>query len=212
MPESFLYRAKRHLASVFTKRCLSCGKVCSGNLCICHGCAEKLVPIGIFFENGISAVSAYAYTGSAKDVMLHFKFTDGYEICIDTLSDWLCEAFDKHLASKSFDFVISVPSFGARPRTELFVKDFSHRRGLKFHPEYLTKIRKTKKQHKLSAMERRTNLIGAFSASSKVYGKRILLVDDIFTTGNTVSECSKALIDAGAKEVCVLTVLKSVLS
>lgn len=194
MPESFLYRAKRHLASVFAKRCLSCGKVCSGNLCICHGCAEKLVPIGIF------------------DVMLHFKFTDGYEICIDTLSDWLCEAFDKHLASKSFDFVISVPSFGARPRTELFVKDFSHRRGLKFHPEYLTKIRKTKKQHKLSAMERRTNLIGAFSASSKVYGKRILLVDDIFTTGNTVSECSKALIDAGAKEVCVLTVLKSVLS
>lgn len=210
MPESVFYRAKRCLASVFTKRCLSCGKACSGNLCICKSCAAKLVPIGEFCDCNIYVASAYAYTGAAKDVMLHFKFTDEYRFCIDTLSDWLCQAFDKHFASKSFDFVISVPSFGTRPRTELFAKDFSLRRGLNFCPEYLTKIHKTQKQHRLSSMERRTNLVGAFSASPAVYGKRILLVDDIFTTGNTAFECARTLFDAGAAEVCVLTILKSI--
>ena len=108
-----------------------------------------------------------------------------------------------------FDFAVSVPSFGERPRMELFVRDFAARRGLCYCPELLIKTRPTEKQHRLSAAERRTNLRGAFAASEAVCGKSILLVDDIFTTGSTVSECAAALHAVGAKSVSVLTVLRT---
>ena len=62
---------------------------------------------------------------------------------------------------------------------------------------------------RLSSAERRTNLRGAFAASEAVRGKSILLVDDIFTTGSTVSECAGALLAAGAASVSVLTVLRT---
>ena len=78
-----------------------------------------------------------------------------------------------------------------------------------FHPEYLRKIRRTEKQHKLSASERRVNLIGAFEAESSVSGKKILLVDDIFTTGSTAAECANALYDKDAEKICVITLFKT---
>lgn len=92
---------------------------------------------------------------------------------------------------------------------ELFIGDFAKRRRLCYCPELLIKTRPTEKQHRLSAAERRTNLRGAFAASEAVCGKSILLVDDIFTTGSTVSECAGALHAAGAKSVSVLTVLRA---
>ena len=92
---------------------------------------------------------------------------------------------------------------------ELFIGDFAKRRRLCYRPGLLIKTRPTEKQHRLSAAERRTNLRGAFAASKAVRGKSILLVDDIFTTGSTVSECTAALHAAGAKSVSVLTALRT---
>ena len=60
--------------------------------------------------------------------------------------------------------------------------------------------RKTEKQRKLSAEEKRINIAGAFEADDSVFGKKVLLVDDIFTTGSTVSECANALYDKGAEK------------
>ncbi|HBI23076.1 MAG TPA: hypothetical protein DDX84_02445 [Nitrospiraceae bacterium] len=50
---------------------------------------------------------------------------------------------------------------------------------------------------------------GAFEVCGDVRGKRILIVDDVYTTGATVSECSKVLKRSGAKEVCVLTLSRT---
>ena len=68
----------------------------------------------------------------------------------------------------------------------------------------LRKIRHTKPQSRLSDFARRkANVLGAFAVidPATVAGKRILLIDDIITTGATVSECSRVLLTAGAKEV-----------
>ena len=58
--------------------------------------------------------------------------------------------------------------------------------------------------------ERKKNVRGAFSVDNeqKIKGKRILLIDDVYTTGATLNECAKVLIEAGAKSVDTLTVAK----
>ncbi len=68
-----------------------------------------------------------------------------------------------------------------------------------------------KQQADLKRKERFANVTGAFKAKNNgiLEGKVVILVDDIYTTGATASECSKALMESGAKEVLVLTVAKT---
>lgn len=73
----------------------------------------------------------------------------------------------------------------------------------------LMKTKKTLPQIGLNAVERVINIKGAFTASAIVKGKRVILVDDVMTTGATVAECSKVLVKAGAKEVFVYTLARA---
>lgn len=75
--------------------------------------------------------------------------------------------------------------------------------------DILLKKKETPPQIGLSARERLSNLKNAFEAKGNIEGMRLLLVDDVMTTGATVTECSKQLIKAGAKEVIVLTLARS---
>ena len=69
-------------------------------------------------------------------------------------------------------------------------------------------VRRTRDQVELSAGERRTNVAGAFASRGPIAG-RILLVDDVFTTGATSSECAEVLRRAGASEVHALTLCRT---
>ncbi len=204
--QKFLYKMKRVGNSIFTYNCASCGEEVRA-VCLCENCRKKLVPAE---KHDLFPVFAYYYTGPAKDTILCYKFQeDDYEYCFDTLFDWLVTAYNK-IEDKNFDAVVCVPAYKEKyTRLYELVRNFSFMNDLNFEPKLLTKIRKTEKQHKISSEERRTNLIGAFEASSSVAGKHILLIDDIYTTGSTVNECSKALLKAGAEKVTVLTILKT---
>ncbi len=78
------------------------------------------------------------------------------------------------------------------------------RLGLPFRPTWLGRVRRTSPQVGLSAEERSRNLRGAFRASPKVYDKRVLVVDDVVTTGTTLSEVQRALLQRGALKVATL--------
>jgi ComF family protein len=73
----------------------------------------------------------------------------------------------------------------------------------------LFKQKDTLPQIGLSAKERRSNVRNAFVVKKKVEGLRLLLVDDVMTTGSTVTECAKQLRKAGAEEVMVLTLARA---
>jgi ComF family protein len=68
----------------------------------------------------------------------------------------------------------------------------------------LARTRHTRPQVELKGEERLTNVRGAFAAREDFYGKRVLLIDDVITTGATVDECGRVLREAGAEAVACL--------
>ena len=201
-----LYLIKRFGNSIFTYDCASCGRPVQGK-CLCEKCSKELIPSGNYY-NGFTC--AYYYNGPAKEAMLCYKFSTDYMFCFDTLLDWLLMAYEK-LGETKIDAVIPVPSFEIKEtRLSKLAEKFALMADLPFRPELLKKIRRTEKQRKLSAAERRMNIIDAFEADASVFGKTVILVDDIFTTGSTVSECANALYDKGAEKVFIITVLKTI--
>ena len=87
-------------------------------------------------------------------------------------------------------------------QSELIGARFSGRTGIPMDPNALMKVRHTKDQVGLNAEERRKNLLGSFAAEENlVRGKRVLLLDDVMTTGSTFAECTSALLAAGADSV-----------
>ena len=81
--------------------------------------------------------------------------------------------------------------------------------GIHLSMDALFKIRDTQPQLGLSARQRLTNVRNAFEVRGSVRDMRIVLVDDVITTGATVRECSKMLMKAGAKEIIVLALARA---
>lgn len=81
-----------------------------------------------------------------------------------------------------------------------------------YKPEKLSCIKNYQTQKHLGSIERRENVRGAFKARGLVGGERILLVDDVLTTGATIGACIDTLLEAGAKEVFVLVLGRTIIS
>jgi len=95
-------------------------------------------------------------------------------------------------------------------QTEIIAKDISKKLRIKLEKNNLIKIKDTKKQSTLNKKEREKNVKDAFAIrnTKNIVSKKVILFDDIYTTGNTVNECSKILKEAGAEEIVVLTIAK----
>ena len=81
--------------------------------------------------------------------------------------------------------------------------------GISYHPNALIRIRETKSQVGLNASQRSENMRNAFRADAAINGKRVLLVDDVATTGATLSSAAEALYQAGARRVYAVTVARA---
>ncbi|MCX6702232.1 MAG: hypothetical protein NTX96_03520 [Candidatus Zambryskibacteria bacterium] len=80
-------------------------------------------------------------------------------------------------------------------------------RTLLYAPQWFQKIKETPKQSRSeSKQERMSNLIGCFKADSRVEGKYVILIDDVVTTGSTLSEARTTLFSAGARDVFAFTI------
>jgi ComF family protein len=92
----------------------------------------------------------------------------------------------------------------------LIALPFALATGIPYRPGTLIRSRETPSQVGLSAAERRKNLQQAFGAARKsVEGRRILLIDDVTTTGATLEEASRTLVESGAAAVYCLTVARA---
>lgn len=115
--------------------------------------------------------------------------------------------------SLDIDLVMPVPLSKKRMRkrgfnqADLFGRRFSELCGLKYENKMLVRVRDTVPQKELSALERKNNLKNAFKMNKNVVNlKRILLVDDIYTTGSTIDAAALALKQSGIKDVFYLCI------
>ena len=92
----------------------------------------------------------------------------------------------------------------------LVARPLAFQLGLRYEPNALRKIRETRSQVGLSVSERRNNVQNAYQADPKVVqGRSILMMDDVATTGSTISACTEALHLAGAQTVYVITIARA---
>jgi ComF family protein len=89
----------------------------------------------------------------------------------------------------------------------LLARSIGRERGISCRVSLLKKIKWTPPQISLTPREREKNVKGSFAVvdSTGARGRRILLIDDVMTTGSTVNECARELMKAGAREVGVFT-------
>ncbi len=117
-----------------------------------------------------------------------------------------------------YDLLVPVPVHAARARERGYNQAEAIARGIaqiltiEINTQLITRIRYTGSQTKLSNAERRRNVEGAFQLCahpSLVFNKRILLVDDVLTTGSTLNSIAQLLLESGALFVDVATVVKA---
>jgi ComF family protein len=157
-------------------------------------------------------VSAYRSRGVVRKVIHDFKY--GRHLHLRHLAGrWLTEALnDPRLTGRRFRLIVPVPLHPARKRergfnqAELLGRELHRACGVPLG-DVLQRIRYTTTQTQFDRSERMENLRGAFRLRDgcDVQGFRILLVDDVLTTGSTLSECASVLKKAGAISVHAAT-------
>jgi ComF family protein len=168
------------------------------------------------------AVAYGSYDGGLRELVHLLKY-NGMRPAAGVLGRMLAEAVAAIEPSfgQTTVLVIPVPLYRARRRQRNFNQaELIARAALKCHPagerlqlrsDILLRTRDTHSQIGLTSHQRRENLRGAFAVAraAEVTGREVLLVDDVYTTGTTASECARVLRRAGAAQVWVATVART---
>jgi len=170
----------------------------------CFNCAEN----SYVFKQ---AISAFLYDEAAKALVHEMKYNG-----LKDIAEWFANQMYKvALNEKPFadvDYVTAVPLHRVRRRergfnqSDLIARELASKMDKTYTDKALVRKTYTASQTILNSAARRKNLKDAFRAGSlKLTGKKVLLVDDVFTTGTTVNEAAKTLLQAGAEKVYVMT-------
>lgn len=161
------------------------------------------------------AASVYLFEGSLSEAIYKFKYA-GKTSLFRPLGD----LFKEHnILNLEYDAIIPVPLHISRLRergfnqSQMIAARLEKKLKKKIAPFIVKRTRPTSPQAGMNREERIKNIRGAFKIRKgvNVKGMRLLLIDDVFTTGATTSECSKVLKSAGADVVNVLTLARVVI-
>lgn len=153
----------------------------------------------------------YRYDGAYKDSLHNLKF-EGKKEVLPLLTEEANFALEKYFAElqRHYDIITCIPTNAERRNKRGYDVPLKIFNSLKAQ-DVLERVRGTAPLYTMDALERKQELAGCFSIKSgvNVLGKRILLCDDIYTTGSTMEEAALVLLGAGAKAVGVLALCAS---
>jgi len=163
-----------------------------------------------------SARAHLLYEGAPRELIHHFKYNHKTHLRRPLVLLAL-EGLTGFITARMPDVIIPVPLHRSRLQNRgfnqaaLLGEMFSSRLSLPMLVDGLARIRETEPQIKLSAEDRNNNVKGAFAVKrgGELSGKRVLLLDDVMTTGSTVNECAKVLKKVGGTSVVVITIART---
>lgn len=202
---------KSLLNLVFPPRCEVCRKI--GEQALCPECFQQIK----FMKPQFNVHSVAVYDGVLREALHRLKFKKKKSL-VEPLGILLVKYVTSmpSLNLREIDYLVPVPLHWKRERergfnqVELIAKVLSRYFEIPVI-NALQRIKETQPQFDLPREERLRNVVGAFKISDPklVYNKRILLLDDIYTTGATVAECCRVLKIGGARRVEILTLARA---
>lgn len=184
---------------------------------ICRHCETDLLRNALTPLEQVSAhapllrcISAFAYDGTARFLIRRLKYHSDSTIAL-LLAPHMLRALLQACPSPMWDAVVPVPMHPAKEavrgynQAQLLAEQIAFHLAMPLRTDLLRRIRDIASQTKRTAQQRRLAMEGVFTADRKVPGLRILLVDDVLTTGATACACANALLASGAASVTLLT-------
>jgi ComF family protein len=205
------------------KVCSICGERVLSSYAICDDDGLLRCPVCRRADRPFERAVAYgSYEGALRELVHLLKY-NGVRPAANVLGRMLAEAVAG--LEPSFEqpavLVVPVPLFKGKRRQRGFnqaemiaqaaLKAYPAARRLELAADVLVRARETHSQIGLTSHQRRENLRGAFQVAraQEVTGREVLLVDDVYTTGTTATECARVLRRAGASKVWVATVART---
>lgn len=193
-------------------------------------CAQCSYPFSFFVQEGAlcgkclatpplfqKGLSVFIYDTVSKNLILKFKHGKDLSL-LPLLSEWLFQRGKPFF--EAADLILPVPLHWTRlwmrrfNQAALLAKNLSQKTGIPYTPTLLKRTRRTPSQGHLNVKQRIANVARAFKVDSReqllLKGARIILVDDVYTTGATLEACAKVLLAQGARCVMVLTLARVV--
>ena len=208
--------------------CLVCkNKILNSDKILCSDCFNKLEiaqhdRLDFEFErkflsdkivHDFQAAFVFQENTPIRQIIHEFKYEDKF-IIGKYLGIKVSELLREKIVNWKADIITEVPLHSLRKaergynQAEIIAMEIGKRIGIKFNGNILKRIKFTETQTKLNLTDRRENIKDAFKLKKQklVKNKNIILVDDVITTGATISECAKVLKDNGAKNIYALSV------
>lgn len=214
---------EKALEYIFLPSCGVCNKLGEGYLC--EKCGKELYKYAIFLEdtnkNGtykdeeIEKLHIFKYKELVRRLIIAYKFNSK-----SYLHKTFCEFIVKNKKAfdfiQSYDIIIPVPIHKKKKakrgynQSELIAKELAKATGIEMDKKAFVKVKNNKVQSSLNKEERKNNVKNVYKLKDKekIENKKILIFDDIYTTGATIEACIKEISKANIKQIGILTLAK----
>jgi ComF family protein len=181
--------------------CVRCGKpVADERKEYCSDCAKK----HHLYKQG---KAVYPYEGRVRQSMYRFKYSNRRAYA-DTYARAAAESYGEWFARIGVEVIVPIPMYGPKMRrrgynqAEVFAKALGRETSIPVDTHLVKRVRNTRPQKELNDKARRENLKNAFQSDTNIVEySRVLLVDDIYTTGSTIDAVAEVLLAAGVQYI-----------
>lgn len=206
---------------IFPPVCEFCGKLSEGYLCT--KCREDIIHSDIYlnqldlYQDKSIFIDEHFYLFSyeepIREKILQYKFEDKAYLA-STIYEFFMNNEKLYGFLKKYDIMIPIPISSSRKRergynqSELLARKISRMASIPIEMQVLKKVKHNQPQSSLNRQQRKQNVKNVYKVQNelKIQNKKILLFDDIYTTGSTANECARILKGAGSSTVGILTI------